>query len=384
MISELALAFVLATSAGLMAKSLLKLQQVDPGFQAERVLSLRVSPPTTRYSDSTRLLTYWRVALERVRSVPGVIETGAIHLTPMGSNNWNPDLSVEGALAPRAGESRSVDWRVVTPEYFRTMGIPLLRGRGFTEQDRYGTSVVAIVNRTLARAYFGSEDPIGKRVRTAFDGRGWATIVGEVGDVHGHGLAADPVPELYRPYAQSAMESMTLMIRGTGDPTNLVASVRHALTELDPTVILDEVHPMREVVADSIAGSSRLTWLLLGVGALALTLAATGVFGVVAFAVASRTRELGIRVALGASGRAIMTLVLRQGVVLTGAGLVVGSLLAVGTVGAVRSQLYEVPPHDPVVYILAAGTLLLVVLLATYVPARRATRVDPMIALRNE
>ena len=384
-ISELALAFVLATSAGLMAKSLWKLQQVDPGFQAERVLSLRVSPPTTRYSDSTRLLAYWRDALERVGNLPGVIETGAIHLTPMGSNNWNPDLSVEGAPAPRAGESRSVDWRVVTPEYFRTMGIPLLRGRGFTGQDRYGTSRVAIVNHTLTRAYFGSENPIGKRVRTAFDGRaGWATIVGEVGDVHGHGLAADPVPELYRPYTQSAMESMTLMIRGTGDPTNLVASVRHALTDLDPTVILDEVHPMREVVADSIAGSSRLTWLLLGVGALALTLAATGVFGVVAFAVASRTRELGIRVALGASGRAIMTLVLRQGIVLTGAGLVVGSLLAVATVGAVRSQLYEVPPHDPVVYILAAGTLLLVVLLATYVPARRATRVDPMVALRNE
>jgi putative ABC transport system permease protein len=314
-----------------------------------------------------------------------VTEAGAIHLTPMGLNNWNPNLIVEGAPPPRAGESRAVDWRVATPEYFRTMGIPLLRGRGFTEQDRYGTAAVAIVNRALARSYFGSEEPVGKRVRSGFEGRaGWATIIGEVGDVHGHGLAADPVPEMYRPFGQFALESMTLMVRGSGDPIDLSRSVRHALTSVDPTVIIDEIHPMREVVAESVAGPSRLTWLLVSFGTLALTLAATGVFGVVAFAVASRTRELGIRVALGASGRSILSLVLRQGLVLTALGLVVGSVLAIATVGAVRSQLYDVPPHDPVVYVIAAVTLLLVVLLATYLPARRASRVDPMIALRNE
>ncbi len=384
-ISELALAFVLATAAGLMVKSLWKLEQVDPGFQAERVLSLRVSPPTSRYSDSARVLAYWRIALDRVRSLPGVIEAGAIHLTPMGPNNWNPDLIVYWAPAPRPGESRSVDWRVATPAYFRAMVIPLLRGRGFTEQDRYGTAAVAIVNRTLARTYFGFEDPIGKRVRTGFEGKGgWATIVGEVGDVHGHGLAADPVPEMYRPFGQFAVESMTLMIRGTGDPADLARSVRQALANVDAAVILDEVHPMREVVADSVAGSSRLTLLLLGFGALALTLAATGVFGVVSFAVAARTRELGIRVALGASGRSIMSLVLRQGLILTAIGLVVGSILALAVGGAVRSQLYQVAPHDPTIYFLAAATLVLVVVLATYVPARRATRVDAMIALRHE
>jgi predicted permease len=384
-ISELALAFVLATVAGLLLKSLWTLQHVDPGFQTEHVLSLRVSPPSSRYSDSARVLAYWRVALGRVRAVPGATEAGAIHLTPMGLNNWNPDLVVEGEPAPRPGESRSVDWRVATPDYFRTMGIPLVRGRGFTEQDRYGAPVVAIVNATLAKAYFGSADPVGKRVRTAFEGdTGWATVIGEVGDVHGHGLAADPVPEIYRPFDQFALESMTLMVRVRGDPAAMARSVRQALVDVDPSVIIDEVRPMRDVVADSVAGTGRVTWLLLGFGLLALTLAATGVFGVVSFAVASRTRELGIRLALGASGKSIMVLVLRQGALLAGAGTVVGSLLALAAGSAVRSQLYRVPAHDPTVTLAALGTLLLVVLLATCLPALRATRVDPVAALRNE
>jgi putative ABC transport system permease protein len=265
------------------------------------------------------------------------------------------------------------------------MGIPLRRGRVFAENDRAGAPAVAVVNSTLARRFFGVTDPIGERVRTAFEGdKGWVTIVGEVGDVRGHGLAADPVPELYRPLGQFAVESMTLMVRGAADPARLAGSVRQALAGVDPSVIIDEVRPMRDVVEESVANPRHVTLLLLGFGLLALALAAIGVFAVVAFAVAQRTRELGIRVALGASRRAIITLVLRQGALFAGAGVVLGSLLALAGGGVVRSQLYLVPPDDPAIYAVAFGTLLAVALLATYLPARRAARVDPMVALRNE
>jgi putative ABC transport system permease protein len=385
-VSELAMAFGLTVAAGLLVKSLWTLQQVDPGFQADQVVALHVSPPEARYADAARVSAYWSAALEAVRSVAGVADAGAIHLTPMGPNNWNPDLVVEGAPPhPPPGESRSVDWRVTTPDYFRTMGIALRRGRGFTEHDRPGTPSVAVVNAALVKRYFGSLDPVGKRVRTSFEGQNqWATIIGVVSDVRGHGLALDPVPEMYRPFAQHPLQAMTLMVRGVGDQRTLAAAVKRTLTRIDPSVIVDEVQPMRDVVGASVANQRLITLLLLGFGLLALTLAAIGVYGVVSFAVAQRTRELGIRVALGAPRAAIMGLVLWEGTTLAGIGLVVGLLLAALGGGVVRSHLYRVATHDPLVYATALVCLFGVALVACYLPARRAMRVDPLMALRYE
>lgn len=384
-VSELGLAFALAMAAGLLVKSLWKLEQVDSGFQADQVLTMHVAPSSASSSDSARTLAYWRAALEQVRSVPGVTDAGAIHLTPMGESNWNPALVVEGAPAPRPGKSRSVDWRVATPAYFRTMGIPLRRGRAFTDQDRYGAPGVAIVNTRLTRTYFGSGDPVGKRVRTSFEGpTGWVSIVGEVGDVHGHGLAADPVPEIYRPLGQYALPSMTLMVRGVSDPVMLAQGVKRVLANVDPLAILDEVQPMRAIVEASVASPRHVAVLLLGFGLLALLLAAIGVFAVVSFAVAQRTRELGIRAALGASRGTLLTLVLKQGAAYAGAALLLGTLLALAGSGVVRSQLYAVSPNDPTIYAAALGTLLGVAFLGTALPALRAAKIDPTVALRSE
>jgi predicted permease len=383
-VSELGLALLLAIGAGLLLKNFERLTEVDPGFQAERILTASILPPDPPY-DEKRAPLLWTDLFDRVNALPGVIAAGAIHLTPMGRNNWNPDLAVEGAPPPRPGESRSVDWRVVTPDYFRTMGIPVRRGRGFAGTDRGGVPLVAVVNEALVARYFGSADPLGKRVNTDFEGKdAWATVVGVVGNVRGHGLGAAPEPELYRPFAQHPLAEMALMVRGAADPAALGEGVRRAVGTIDSRVIVDQVQVMRDVVDASLAGSRHIMLLLLGFGFLALTVAALGVFSVMSFAVAQRERELSIRVALGASQTSIVSLVLAQGATWAGAGAVLGLLAASAGGGLLRSQLSLVASTDPATYAGASVTLMGVALVACYLPARRAAQADPARTLRTE
>jgi predicted permease len=382
---ELSLAFVLVVAAGLLSKGLWRLQQVSPGFEADHVLALRVSPSPQKYSDASALLSYWTRAFDAVGALPGVEGVGAIHLTPMGLNNWNPDLDIEGAPAPRPGESRSVDWRLVSTGYFRTMGIRAVQGRLFGESDGPTAPGVAIVNSTLARQYLGSGEVVGRRVHTVFEGANkFVTIVGVVEDVRGHGLAVDPVPELYRPLAQRVNDALTVMVRTSADPAALVTSVRRRLADVDPTAIVDEVRPMQDIVRESVAGPRRGAALIAGFAALALALAAVGVFGVMSFTVLQRTRELGIRIALGASTGAIHTLVIGRAMRLAAVGMTLGVALALAGGRLIRAQLYVVEPTDPSILIGAMSALALVAAFAAWLPARRAASIEPGTTLRLE
>jgi putative ABC transport system permease protein len=380
-VAEIALALILVAGAGLLIQSLWRLYNVDPGFRAEGVLSFRLSP-AFQGEDTAPRLAYYESVLERLAGLPEVEAAGAVHLTPLGGNNWNPSLRVEG----RPGEALpSVDWRVATPGYFETLGIPLHAGRPFNSSDREGAPGVALVNQTFARRLFPGESPLGKRVNTFFEGKdNWVTIVGVIGDVKHHALASAAEPEMYRPYAQYPTTGMTVMLRASSDPLRLVPAVREAVWAVDADVPISEVAPLEEVVARSVARQRSVTVLLAVFAGIALLLGAIGIYGVMAYAVAHRRHEIGIRLALGARQGQVLRLVLGQGMILAVLGLAVGLPATAAATRLLESLLFGVAPADP--FTLGGVALLLgvVALLASYYPARRALEVDPVQALRYE
>ncbi|HEX2190751.1 MAG TPA: ABC transporter permease [Longimicrobiaceae bacterium] len=378
--SQVALALVLTLGAGLMLRSFRELRAVDPGFRAGGVLTLRVLPPSAGYAEAERRVAYWDAVLSRLAALPGVESVGAIHLLPLGGSNWNPPLTIEGR------EDRPVvDWRVATPGYFATAGVPVLRGRGFTAADREGAPPVALVSATLARTLFPGEDPIGRRVHTGFEGKGnWVEIVGVVGDTRDQTLAGAPNPQMYRPQAQAAMNAMTVMVRSRLDPALLAPSAREAVWSVDRDVPVSDVQPLERVVAESIARPRLLVLLLGGFGALALLLGGIGIYGVVSYGADRRSREFGVRMALGARPGEVLRLVLAGAGRLAAVGLAAGVAASLALTRLLAGQLYGVRPTDPATYLAVAALLAAVVLLAAYLPARRATRVDPVVALRAD
>ncbi|HET6763190.1 MAG TPA: ABC transporter permease [Longimicrobiaceae bacterium] len=380
---EVALAVTLAIGAGLLVRSLAGLLRVDTGFQAERVVTARVSPPAAAYGDDGRVLGFYNAVLEGVGHVPGVQSAALVHRIPLGGEASALPLQVEGqpvvpgAAAPTAGE-----WRV-TPEYLGVMGVPLLRGRAFTAADRDGAPAVALVNRAMARRFWPGADPVGKRIRPVW-WREWVTVVGVVGDVKEDDLTGDAPLQVYRPFAQGPVAEMHLVVRTRADPAALAPALRRAVAGVDPAVPVSEVRTMAQVVVSSLA-RPRFTVLLLSVfAALAVLLGGIGIYGVIAQGVSQRVQEFGIRMALGATPAAVLGGVLRQGLRLAVAGVLAGVVAAALATRLFVRLLYGVGPLDPLTFVLAAAFMVAVALVAAYFPARRATRVDPVLALRAE
>jgi predicted permease len=328
-------------------------------------------------------LQFWREVLHRVDALPGVESAGAVHLLPLGGSNYVNDLLIDGRPLPEGEPGRLVDWRSVTPGYIETMGIPLLRGRLFTAADHESGEPLMLINETAAARYFPNEDPIGRRARTQVFERDWATIVGVVGDTKDQTLDAAVRPQMYRLHAPFTA-GMTLMVRTAGDPLALAAPIRELIRSIDDEVVVGEVQPLAQVASDSIARPRLLTALLSGFGVLALLLGAVGLYGVMAYGTVQRTREFGVRLALGARTREVLGLVARDAAKLAGIGVALGLVGALGLTRLLESQLYGVTAIDPLVFAGAAVLLAVVALAAALLPALRAARTDPMTALRWE
>ena len=383
-VSEVALSLVLLIGAGLLVKSFIKLRNTDPGFDPRNMLSASLSLAPIRYAKNEQVTQFYDRLIERVGALPGVESVGAVAPLPLSDNNMSYSFVVLDRPEPPPGQGLSASARFVTPGYFRAMGIPLRRGRMFTEQDRADTPPVLVVNETFARKYFSGEELLGKRLRLGF-GRLEGEIVGVVGDVRGNSLSVPATPEYYIPQAHAASGDMSLVLRtSTTDPAALAPALRAVVREMDKDQPLYEVRTMNALVAHSMA-RQRFSTTLIGVfAALALLLAAVGIFSVMSFLVAQRTHEIGIRMALGAQASDILRMILGHGMVLTLGGVGLGLAASCGLTRLMSSLLFGVSATDPLTFGGVAVLLAFVALLACYAPARRATKVDPNIALRYE
>jgi putative ABC transport system permease protein len=382
-VSEVALAAMLVVAAGLLVRSLVHLLDIDTGFRAEQVVTARISPPKADYAEDERIRVFYDNVLERVRVLPGVEIVASVHRLPLGGESGGMPIQVEGRSAvPGAAAPFAAEWRV-SPAYVGTMAIPLLRGRGFTDADRDGAPHVALVNQAMARRFWPRQDPVGKRFRPVWWNE-WVTVVGVVGNVKDQGLASEEQLEVYRPFAQGPVSDMNLVIRTRSAPDALAGSLRKAVWSVDPNVPVSDVRTMEQVVLTSLS-RPQFTMVLLSVfAALALGLGAVGIYGVIAYAVSQRTQEIGIRIALGATPGLVLGLELRRGVVLAAAGVVIGLFAGIMTTRLLGSLLFNVSPIDPLILSAVALAVLGVALLASYLPARRATRVNPVAALRAD
>lgn len=389
--SEFALAVVLLVGAGLMVRSFFALQAVDPGFNPHHVLSLVVSVAGSREFEPDHRASFYRQLMERVGALPGIESAAGINHLPLAGDLWTIGLTIEGRPEPRPGEVPSVVYRVVTPGYFRTMHLPILRGRAIDENDDSRGPGVVMINERAAKAYWPHEDPIGKHIARRSRGTpAWLTIIGVAADARQESWASRPYPEIYlaafqtREFLADKGAYITLVARTAGGPAGLMSAVKNVVWSFDPNLPISEIVTMDGVVAEATA-EPRFEMLLLGVfAAVALALAATGIYGVMSYTVSRRTHEIGIRMSLGGSRRQVLWMVLRQGIRLAVAGSAVGIGGALTLSRLMAAMLYGVRPADPATFAAAVSGLIVVALVATYVPARRATRIDPVVALRYE
>ncbi len=384
-VGEIAVSLVLLAGGGLMMRSFLRLTSVDPGFDPRGVTTATVRLAGPRYATDEQRAAFFQRLTAQLNSLPGVKSASAINHLPLGGDVWTFGFTVEGRPATPEAERPSAVYRVVRPDYFRTMGAALLKGRDFTERDDANSPGVVIVNEALARRQWPGEEPLGKRITVNGEGAKPREVVGVVKDLKQGEWASEPQPEMYLPHLQAASpRSMTLVIRASSDASELGAEVRREVWAVDSDLPVSQVTGMEEVVSNSV-GQQRFNTLLIGLfAATALILAAVGVYGVMSHAVAQRTHEIGVRLALGARGRDVLGMIIGQGLRLTFVGLAVGLAGALALMRVMNSLLYEVSATDPLVFGGVAAALTLSALLACYVPARRATKVDPMVALRYE
>jgi putative ABC transport system permease protein len=382
--SEVALALVVLCGAGLMIESMARLLAVDPGLKAKNVLTMHMSVPQDEiYVGPPGLPRFCQDLDEHVSAIPGVISVGAIAHLPF-EGNAGRGFQIEGQPPAKPGEMPGANYSVACPNYFRTMGIPILRGREFTHQDTLNSQGVIVINETMARKFWPKDDPIGKAIRLGGPDGPRLTIVGVFGGVHHVGLDVPIQRQFLRPYTQAGWPVMTVVVRTTSAPGTFTSPIKKALAEFLPDRPVSNVETMEEVVHDS-TGSRRFPMLLLaGFAFLALALAAVGIAGVVSYSVAQRTQEIGIRMALGAGPRDVLALVLRNGMTWVLAGVALGVIGSLGLTRLLASLLFEVKPTDPFVLACVAVLLSFIAALANYIPARRATKVDPMVALRYE
>ncbi len=382
---EVASALVLLVGAGLMIKSFWRLQQVNPGFNPDNALAATVSLPKQKYSEEPQQVAFFQQLLEKVRTLPGVQSVGATSMVPLGDDDFVLSFDVAGRPPLPPGVGLSTNYYSVSADYFKAMGIPLRRGRLFTEQDTKDTLHVALINETMAQKIFPNEDPLGKRINfNGGDKPDWYEIVGIVGDVKHYGLAQNTTLQTYEPYTQQTLSYMTLVTRTTGDPKALSGAIRNAVLSLDKEQPISSLKTLDQLVTTSIE-QPQFSMLLLAVFAgVALLLAVVGIYGVLSYAVTQRTHEIGIRMALGAGQFDVLRLVVGHGMRLTLLGVAAGLVAAFVLTRLMTTLLFGVSATDPLTFVLIALLLSAIALLACYLPARRATKVDPLVALRMD
>jgi putative ABC transport system permease protein len=388
-VAEMALAVALLAGAGLLVRSFIKLASVDPGFRVDPALTFELSLPDARYEDEPRQIAFFDQLLPRLRSIPGVQSAGGVMALPLTGTNFVISFEVAGRPPVPPSQQPAMQVRVATPEYFQTIGIPLRRGRFFGAEDRRGATPVVLLTESAVRKFFPNEDPIGKKITIGW-GRGQGKpkaggeVVGVIGDVKEEGLSEPNPPEVYLPYNQWPMQSMGVVLKTGVPPETIAAAVRREVHAVDANLPVSNVRTLQQVVERSISQPRFYMALLAIFAAVALALAAIGIFGVLSYTVAQRTREIGIRIALGAPERTVVSLVVRDAMLLVAGGILIGSGAAYLLGQTLETLLFETRRTDPVTFGSVAALLAVVALLASYAPARRATRVDPIVALRAE
>jgi putative ABC transport system permease protein len=387
-VSEMALALVLLIGAGLLIRSFLRLQQVNPGFDASNVLAVEVELPGAKYKDAPQAAAFFEQVLERISRLPGVESAGGVTTLPLSGSNMRTSFTVESRPPVPPGQEPLSYLRSVTPDYFRTLRIPILRGEGFKENYRMDSPGRIIINETMRQRFWPDEDPIGQHISIGMgvddnEPKKWE-IVGIVGDVRHTSLDIEPVPEMYVSHSQQSWDFLTLVVRSSSDPMALATPVRNEILAVDKDQPISSIQSMESMVSASVA-QPRFYLLLLGIfAALALILAAVGIYGVLSYSVTQRMHEIGIRQALGAEPSDVIKLVVGQGMKLALTGVAIGLIGAFALTRLMSSLLYGVSATDPLTFAGLALLLTAVAMLASYIPARRATKVDPMIALRYE
>ncbi|HYL76900.1 MAG TPA: ABC transporter permease [Bryobacteraceae bacterium] len=384
-VAEVAFSFLLLIGAGLLLRSFLKLQGADPGFRTENLLIALVSPSNSKYSDDAKNNALYQDLLQGLHGLPGVESAALSQSLPPNRVGWMEGFRIEGRSLPQGSANPAVALPVVTPEYFRTMGIPLLRGRYFDDHDLPSSPPVVIISENMARRYFANQDPIGKRLMMGWSlpNQPWREIVGVVGDVAYHGLAAEPESVYYAPLKQNTADSFFLVIRAQ-NAARLADAVRATVAAIDKEMLVLSIGTMEDAMTSSVAQERFGTTIISIFGGMALLLAAIGIYGVVTYSVTQRMHEFGIRMALGAQRRDVLGLVARGSAVLVLTGMAAGCIGALALTRLISSLLFRVSPADPLTFAAAAVVLAGVALLASFVPAHRAIRVDPVTALRDE
>jgi putative ABC transport system permease protein len=378
---EVAMALVLLAGAGLLLRSWSGIVRTDPGFEPQGLLTLRLTLPHSRYAEGVQQVALFDALQRRIQALPGVKSAGVGTPLPLSGETSVHSYEIEGRHPARPQDALNADLRMVDADYLATLRVPRLRGRGLAASDDARAPAVALISRTIARRMFPNEDPIGKRFTF---GSTWRTIVGVVGDVRGDQIVIEPRGEIYLPMAQWPVDSAALVVRTDRDPQLLAGPVREAVRQLDPELAVWKVQPMEGVVADSIAGQRFNTVLFALFAAIAVLLAAAGVYGVISYSVGQRTPEIGIRLALGASPATVMRMVLEQGMRPVAGGIVTGLAGALAAGRLLDSLLYGISSHDPLTLVGTPAFLATIGLLAIYLPGRRATQIDPLVALRHE
>jgi predicted permease len=385
-ISELALSVVLLIGAGLLIRSFAQLQGVAPGFNPHNVLTLELTTNGQRYKDRATVLATYRQLNERLESIPGVSAAGGITSLPLSEMfAWGP-ITIEGRMPPPGENFINADERIVSGHYFEAMQIPLRQGRWFNEPDTPTSQKVTIIDEYFAEQYWPHEDPLGKRIRTGgLDSKEpWITIVGVAGRIKQDALDSDPRIAFYMPHSQYTTSAMNVVLRSNVAPATLTSAIKKELRAVDPDLPIYNVRTMEDRVRDSLA-RRRFSMVMLGLFAfLALAIATIGIYGVMAYMVSQGTREIGIRLALGATPAHILRLVVRQGMVLAAVGVGIGLIGAFALTRLMGSLLFGVQSTDPLTFVVIAMLLAVIALLASYIPARRAARIDPMVSLRCE
>ncbi|MGB7926481.1 MAG: ABC transporter permease [Pyrinomonadaceae bacterium] len=383
-VAEVAVSLVLLVGAGLLLKSFLRLQEVKPGFNPERVLAMEMFLPGAKYPEEYQHVAFFEQVLERARALPGVEAAGVVSVLPVSENYDRFSFTVEGERPVPRSEAPSADRYMVSSGYLQALGIPLLSGRQFNEHDGAEAPPVVIVGETFARRYWPTGDAVGKRIRTGDEKNPWREVVGVVADVKQYGLDTPSTLQLYLPHGQSPSQQMVMVVKTKGDPSSQIAAVRDEVWSVDRDQPVFNIRTMEQLLSKSVA-QRRFNMLLLGIFAsVALVLSAIGLYGVMAYSVTQRTHEIGIRMALGAQGRDVLKMIVRQGMMLALVGVAFGLAAALGLTRVMSSLLFNVSATDPWTFAGVSLLLSLVAFMACYIPARRATRVDPMIALRYE